>query len=696
MRPVLLLFFASIAQFVAAQYGVFPNANKETVIDTFFNTAVLDDYRWLESTHTPACIDWLESQSKFAKEELRKTSTKINSYTAIDRLAYVRCENPRKEGDCYFTYAFYNNVSAPALYVKNSLRDNAQLLVDPNFISTKDNINLRQYNASSDSKYLAYLFSRNGSDWGEIKVVNIRTGNHLDDHLKRVKFSSIAWRGNGFYYSVFPEHEFEESKGQEVYYHELNTDQSADKLIFRRTSNPRAFFDVSTTSDERFMLLREVDEEKAMVNIFYIDFQSATPSLLPLLTRLTPNEDVEILDNHGDDLIARTYKDVNNGMIVSFNVANPRQWKVLVPEYSSALLQEVKVLENKIIAIYQSDGKQQVDFFDFSGKLLGAIKLPFGISVNGLNGERTDKQLLMSYEGYTQPKVVYVLDTETLETKPLSATVVNFDYTQFETKELNYTSFDGTVVPMCFVYKKGTELRANNPTILKAYGGFGVVDSPNFDAGIVHFLNEGGLFVFANIRGGGDKGKEWAEQGSGANKPNSFKDFISAAEFLIAEGYTSPQKLAITGASNGGLVVGVAMTQRPDLFRVAVPVVAPFDMIRFGNFTIGHLHSDEYGNVNNKTGFENLFEYSPLHNVKEDVNYPATLIMTSEFDDRVPPFHAYKFAAKLQNRAAQQNAVLLRVEKGAGHYGANSSLSSALREAADVYDFILYHLKRNS
>lgn len=692
MKLLALLVFVLFAHVGVGQNLNYPMTRQLVVVDTFFNQVVTDEYRWLEEMQSSECQAWIEQQNQLTKKELKKAASKGNSFQAINRLAYVRYDFPKKQGEYYFTYAYQDNLNERVLFVQNSLRDSPALLVDPKFISKNESVSIADYSCSKDSKYLAYEFNRNGSDWGEIKVVNIKTGIHLSDHLKQVKFSSIAWKDNGFYYSTYPNQGNGQTQGQEVYYHQLNTEQSADKLVFKRSANPHAYFRFFTTSDERYLILKEIDEKKGVINIFYIDFESDNLDLYPLLTKLTFNDDLTILDNYGDDLIALSRKDGNNGFVVKINPSNPRVWTSVIPEYDSAVLMHIKLLEEQIIGVYQSSGKQKIIMFDYDGNVLKALELPLGFSSSGFEGEKTDKQLLFSYESYTQPKIVYILNVETLELKPLRATIVNFDYTQYETLELVYESFDGVPVPMLMVYKKGIDLKGDNPTLLKAYGGFGIVEEPRFDPGIVHFLDQGGIFVFANIRGGGDNGRDWQEQGSGLNKQNSFKDFIAAAEYLIHEGYTSPQKLAITGASNGGLVVGVAMTQRPDLFKVAVPVVAPMDMLRFENFTVGHLHRDEYGSVADSSGFQRLFQYSPLHNIHSDVNYPATLIMTSEFDDRVPPLHSYKFVAKMQNRAAQKSPVLLRVERSAGHYGAAGSLFDRLQEQSDMYDFILYHL----
>ena len=675
---------------VNAEKFHYPPIRAEKHTDTIFGEAIADDYRWLENTANPEIGDWVEAQNEFTDKALRKPSNKINSYVLIDKYSYVKYSNPQKMGDYYFTYAYYNNMSVPALFYQKSLKSDPSIIVDPSFISARDNIMLKGYSVSGDSKLLAYQFSRNGSDWGEIKVVNLKSGNHKNDHLTGVKFSGISWKANGFYYSAFNKNE-EGEWCQQVFYHKMGTSQEADELIFKR-SNPDVLFSVMTTADERYLIIHETNQTTGSGNVFYIDFLSEMPALRPLITRLSADENLTITGNHGDLIMATSFKENNNGMILSINPANPRQWNMVIPEYETSLLLNVKLLEDKIIALYQSNRKQMITFYDYSGELLEALQLPFGFSADGFSGEKNDKEILFSYSSYTQPSVVYILNTETFKMKPLQATVVNFDYKQFETAELEYESFDGTKVPLFLIYKKGMELTGKNPVLLEAYGGFGAIVKPSFSPGVVHFLLKGGVYAFANIRGGGDKGKAWAVAGRGEHKQNSFKDFIAAAEYLIEQNYTSPEKLAITGASNGGLVVGVAMTRRPDLFKVAVPVVAPFDMLRLESFTVGRYHTDEYGSVNDPDGFAQLLDYSPYHHIDPQTGYPATLIMTSENDDRVPPFHSYKFAAKLQRNPSQQNPVLLRVEEGAGHYGATSGFKKHLRSEAAMYDFILYHL----
>jgi prolyl oligopeptidase len=668
----------------------YPPSPKKSQTDTIFDVPIIDAYRWLENMDSQETISWVDAQNQFTDKALRKSSNKINSYVLIDKYSYVKYDNPQKMGNYYYTYAYYNNVSVPALFYQKTLHEDPTIIVDPNFISSIDNILLKSYTVSKDNKCLAYQFSRNGSDWGEIKVVNLKTGNHKNDHLTGVKFSGISWKGDGFYYSKFAKNE-ENEFCQRVYFHKLGTDQEEDELIFKR-KDPDVLFDVKTTTDERYLIISEQNQTSGSGNIFYINFNSEIPTLRPLITRLSGDENITVLDNYGELIIATSFKENNNGMVIAVDPANPRQWKVVIPEYESSLLLDVKLLDDKIIALYQSNRKQMIAFYDYQGELLEALQLPFGFSANGFNGEKSDKEILFSYSSYTQPPVVYILNTETFKMRPLRATVVNFDYKNFETLELEYESFDGTKVPLFIIYKKGLDLSAKNPLLLEAYGGFGSIVTPSFSPGIVHFLFEGGIYAFANIRGGGDNGIAWATAGRGKHKKNSFNDFIAAAEYLIQQNYTSPEKLAITGSSNGGLVVAVAMTQRPDLFKVAVPVVAPCDMLRFEKFTVGRYHTDEYGSVDNPEGFLQLLDYSPYHHIDPETEYPATLIMTSENDDRVPPFHSYKFAAKMQNNPAQKNPVLLRVEEGAGHYGATGSFKKHLRSEAAMYDFILYQL----
>lgn len=665
--------------------------SENIAVDTFFNDFIIEDkYRWLESTDSEKVKKWIEEQNKNSKHFLSKATTKTHAFSSIDRYAYTQYENPVKQGDYYFTYAYYNNLGVPALFYRTSLKFNPELIVDPNYISKKDKIRLRGFKVSKDSKLLAYQFSRNGSDWCELKVVSLKTALHKDDHLQNLKFSNIAWKDDGFFYSTYNRTDkFGKTLGQQIYYHKIGTPQSEDKLIFKR-NNPSTHFSFKTTSNERFFIIKEFNEDRGVRNFFYIDYQSDNPTLKPLLTNV--KYALSILDSREGKFIAETTHNAKNGSVVEIDPQKPFNWRVIAPAFSKALLLESTPLNDKIINVYQSNQHPILSVIDYNGEVLYNLEFPGATSVRGFSGKPDDEELLFNYSSYTIPPIVYKFNTKTFERKLVQQTKVNFDFNQIKYTETEYLARDSTKVPIILVHRKDLELDGENPTILKAYGGFGAISLPSFDPGIVYFVLNNGVFAFANIRGGGDFGASWAKQGRGLNKQTSINDFIDAAQFLINSAYTSPSKLGATGGSNGGLVVAAAGIQRPDLFKAVVPVVAPTDMIRFEKFTVGHLHVDEYGSIQDSLGFRSLLAYSPLHNIKREINYPSMLIMTSDNDDRVPPFHSYKFAASLQERTAQKNPIILRVEKNSGHYGASTFLTT-IREKAHLYGFIMNAIK---
>ncbi|PLX10670.1 MAG: hypothetical protein C0597_16395 [Marinilabiliales bacterium] len=690
IKTTLLVFFIIVFNIANSQEFNFPKAHKVNVTDTFFEKFVVhDEYRWMENINDTSLLNWIEGQNAISQKEIHKASIKNQAFNTIDKYAYTEFTRPIKMGQYYFTYAYYNNVSLPALFYKRKLNLPSELIVDPNYISHKDQIRIRGYSVSKDSKYLAYQFSRNGSDWTEIKLVNLENKNPLEDHLVDVKYSSINWKGNGFFYSKYPKDDkFSPTKGEEIYYHELRTNQDEDKLIFKR-NNPNYQFNVNVTSDEQFLILKEYNVATDKSNIFIKDYHSTIPALKPLLMNL--KEDVDIIESRNGKLIASTMLNSKTGYVVEIDPSDPYNLKAIIPEYEKAVLLEIKPLNEKLIAIYQYNQRPIITVYDYLGNLLYSLEMPVGHSVGGFNGNMDDKELIFYLTAYTLPPVVFTFNTIDYKRTLLQHTSVTFDFNDIVTEEIQYYTEDSIQVPIFIIHHKDLELNGNNPTILKAYGGFGSIVQPQYDPGIIYFVKKGGVFAYANIRGGGDNGYDWYEQGRGRNKQNAFDDFIAAAEFLIENKYTNSTKLASTGASLAGLTAAAAAIQRPELFNLVVPVVGVYDVIRKEKFTVGNLNIKEYGTVRDSLDFSNMLGYSPLHNIEADVNYPGMLILTSENDERVPPFHSYKFVAKLQNREAQKNPILLKVEKDSGHYGSIGWITG-IRETAEFYGYIYKYL----
>ncbi len=669
-------------------------APRKVVYDTFFNKYIIPDpYRWLENVNSKETQQWVQSENKLSKALLTKASYRTNFYHDLEKYSLYRYSTPVKKGKYYFSYAWYDNTTVPALFYKRTFHGNPMLLIDPTTLTTKnsDMVMLHGYYVSKDSKYLAFLYNVNGSDWMKIGVVNLETGKKTKDHLSGIKFSGLAWRGSGFYYSVFTQKgKFGSTSNEQIYYHKIGTPQKEDQLIFQR-KNPAVFFNYLVTSDERFFVIEDKNQTTEKENIYYIDYHDKNPHIKPLITHIP--DVIDILDYHDGKFVARSGLHANNGSVILIDPAHPYKLQSLIPEYSQALLLKVRTFADRLICIYQSNQHPILTVYDYSGKLLYTMKFPVSSTLSGFYGDYYDMNIIFYFTSYTVPPVVYRFNLHNFKMELTDYTEVHFNYKNIVYKEVEYPSKDSVMVPMILIYEKGLKRNGNNPVILKAYGGFGVVSSGHFDPGIVNFIHHGGIFAFANIRGGGDKGAAWARAGRGLNIQNSFDDFIAAAEYLIREGYTNKNKLGATGASNGGLVVAVAAIQRPDLFKVVVPDAAPLDMLRFEKFTIGHWLTNEYGSISDTTGFKNLLSYSPYQNIKDSVNYPTMLVMTADNDDRVPPFHSYKFVARLQNRPAQKNMILLKSRHNAGHYS-GSTWNMELRETADIYGFILYELTK--
>jgi prolyl oligopeptidase len=582
-----------------------------------------------------------------------------------------------------------------SLYLLKDLDDKPAEVVNPNKIYKESNVVINGYFPSKNSSRLAYKISIDGSDKHEIRFVDLFKNNDLPDVLKDVKFSGVAWnKDRGVFYKKNSNKEFfAKDSTFQLLYHRLGSKQEEDELILDASKNEG---DISFFSSRDKLFVVESNKEETLKTYYYADLDNDVFEL----HRFIENDATNFkFINYKNGRVYFSSNQYNWGEVRSFDIKNKADEVSVIPQIYMHLLTKTYFSDDYIICKYKTLGKNYIIFYDYSGQLIRKVEVPNGMDLEFMNFDEETKDFYFGVYSYVIPfrnfKVNIVTGKEQpffSETNRPKPTLFPLDY--FTTKTITYKSRDNVDVPITIVHKKGLALDGNNPALLKAYGGFGSVSSPNYDTGLLYFLEKGGVFAYAEIRGGGEKGKKWHKDGMGLKKMNTFNDFIDAAEFLIREKYTSPNKLAITGGSQGGLLVGVAMTKRPDLFKVAIPKVGVFDMPKFHQYTVGRFHYDEYGNPEKEEDYKNLLGYSPYQNIREDVNYPITLILTSENDDRVPPVHSYKFAAKLQNRVAQKNPIYLKTTKKAGHYGNSSSYQKYVEEKATFYSFLLFHLNK--
>jgi prolyl oligopeptidase len=684
---ILLFFFSSSA--FCQTYEFRPTVPKP-VLDTFFGVEIIDNYRFLEDLKNPQVAEWVKEQNSACRKYLNKMKGHGLAFSTISDYGDTDFNLPRRAGKYYFKWMYLNTHEAAGLFYQDRIKDEPQLLVDPGAFAGKDKISLGNAEISKDSRHVAYSFHRNGSDWMEIKVTDMR-GANLSDHLTKIKFSDICWQGKGFYYSKYAvKDSVSNLTNEEIYYHKLGEKQEQDKLFFRRDRKPHVELDIDVTSDERFVIVREKDEQAGTLNFFIRDAHDAEPVIKPLIRK--SKYDIGILDSHEGYLYAVTATDTTEHLLVRIDPAQPLNWGRVLPRVEGGLLLDVRLFDQVIATVYQVDSLQKIVFFDYEGNIKHVLGIPPVCAVGGLSGNKTDENMVYYYRSHLIPPIVSEINLKTFKEELLQKTAITFSIKDYVMRDTVYPGKDGIPIPITILHRKNTKLDGTNPALLEAYGGFGVISSPHFEPGLVYFLDKGGVYAHAKIRGGGERGPNWHKMGRGLRKPTSFDDFIAAAEFLIKQKYTAPEHLAITGGSNGGLVVAAAMIRRPDLFRAAIPVVGVFDMIRFERFTIGNFHTDEYGSYKTQPGLSLLKSYSPLHNIKPGVNYPATLLITGGNDDRVPPFHSYKFAAALQNNPGQTNPVLLSVDPKAGHH-LGSSWRDRINYQRDLYTFVLHHTK---
>ncbi|WP_406685250.1 prolyl oligopeptidase family serine peptidase [Seonamhaeicola sp. MEBiC1930] len=673
----------------------YPKTKTVDTVDTYFGVEVKDPYRWLEDDMSDETAEWIKTQNQTTygyldnipfREELKERLSSLWNYEKVG--------TPFKEGK--YTYFFKNNgLQNQYVLYRQGANNTEELFLDPNTFSEDGTTSLGSISFSKDGSILAYSISEGGSDWRKIIIMDAETKAIAEDTIVDVKFSNISWfKNEGFYYSSYDKPKGSELSSKtdqhKVYYHKLGTPQKEDKLIYGGSPKEKHRYIYATvTEDNNYLVL--TPRVSTSGNKLYI--KDLTVKDGPWVTVLDhTNSNTNVIDNNGNTLYLVTNLDAPNKRIVKVNVSKPTPayWIDVIPETENVLLPSTS--GKYFIAVYMVDTISKVMQFDYNGKLIREIKLPEAGNAGGFGSKKEAGNDYFNFTNYNTPLSIYKLNLETGETELHWKPSIEFNSTNYESNQVFYTSKDGTKVPMIITHKKGIELNRKNPTILYGYGGFNISLNPTFSLGMAIWMEQGGIYAVPNLRGGGEYGRKWHDAGIKTKKQNVFDDFIAAGEFLIDKKYTSSEYLALRGGSNGGLLVGAVMTQRPDLAKVALPAVGVLDMLRYHTFTAGAGWAYDYGTAeDNKEMFEYLKGYSPLHNVKSGTRYPATLVTTGEHDDRVVPAHSFKFAAELQSKQAGDNPTLIRIETDAGH-GAGTPVSKTIEQYADIFGFTLFNM----
>ncbi len=674
----------------------YPHTKKVDARDTLYGTIVEDPYRWLEHDTARDVKAWVEAQNEvtFGYLESIPFRDKVKE-RLTDVWNYPRYSAPFKKNDLYFYFHNDGLQDYSVLYMTHDPEKDGEVLLDPNGFSEDGTVSLASMGISDNGKYLAYGISRGGSDWNEVFVKDIETGEMLDDHLKWIKFSGISWQGDGFYYSRYdaPEEGAELSASNEyhkVYYHQLGTSQKDDRLVYWNPQEPRRNYTAGITDDERFLIIYESAASQGNA-MYYKDLELEGSNF----HRIAPGFDHQyrVVDHKDGHFIVRTNYGAPRYRLVLMDPHNPdpEHWQDILPEKES-VLRGATLAGGRIVASYMEDATSRAYVYEVNGTLLHEIELPGIGSLGGFSGDKEDNEGFYTFSSYNMPSAIYRYDVEDNRSELFRRSEIDFNSDDYETRQIFYESKDGTKVPMFITYKKGLEMDGNNPVYLYGYGGFNVSLTPRFRMTMIPFLENGGIYAVVNLRGGGEYGEEWHQAGTKLQKQNVFDDFIAAAEYLIDQDYTRPERIAIAGGSNGGLLVGACMIQRPDLFGVALPAVGVMDMLRYHKFTIGWHWAGDYGTVDDSEEmFRYLLGYSPLHTLEKGVEYPATMVTTADHDDRVVPAHSFKFIAALQEMHEGQNPVLIRIETKAGH-GAGKSTEMMIEETTDVLSFLFYNM----
>ncbi|KAF0203848.1 MAG: prolyl [Bacteroidetes bacterium] len=673
----------------------YPETLKTDTVDVYFGTEVADPYRWLEDDNSAETAAWVTAQNEVTDAYLAKIPYRDQIRERLTALwNYPRYGVPFKKGGYYFFFKNDGIQNQSVLYIQDSLKGEARVFLDPNKLSADGTTSLGTYSVSKDGKYFAYAISKAGSDWNEIYVMETATGKQLTDKLEWVKFSGISWRENGFYYGRYDKPAdggalSSKNEYKKVYYHNIGDPQEKDELIYENRNYPLRGYEVAATEDGSFLVLYETESTSG--NALYVkDLNKANSDFVKIADGF--RFDYSFISNQDEKFYLLTNDAAPKYKLVEVDLNAPASanWKTIIPE-KEEVLKSAEVAGGMIISHYMKDAASKAFVHKMDGSLLHEIELPGPGTISGFEGNKEENEAFFSYTSFIYPSTVFSYDIAANRAEVLYQSEIDFDPSLYESKQIFYTSKDGTRVPMFIVHKAGLKLDGNNPVYLYGYGGFNVSLTPTFSVSRLLFIEQGGVFAVPNLRGGGEYGEAWHRAGTKLQKQNVFDDFIAAAEYLIAEKYTKPEKIAIAGGSNGGLLVGACMTQRPDLFAVALPAVGVMDMLRFHKFTIGWAWTEDYGSSEDSTEFKYLLGYSPLHNLKAGTCYPATLVTTADHDDRVVPAHSFKFAATLQEHQDCNKPALIRIETNAGH-GAGKPISKMIDEATDIWAFTMYNL----
>ena len=673
----------------------YPETRKDTIVDNYWGTTVPDPYRWLEDDRSAETEAWVIAQNQVTYSYLEQIPFRNKLKERFTELMnYPKYGSPKKVNNKYYFYKNDGLQNQSVLYELDSLTAEPKVLLDPNKLSEDGTVALSQAAFSKDGKYLAYSIAKSGSDWNEIFVMDVASRKLLSDHIEWVKFSGISWQGDGFYYSAYskPEAGKEYSNKNEyhkVFYHQLGQAQDKDKIIYENKEFALRNCGAGVTEDEKFLFIFE-NESTSGNSLLMKDLTKANAK--PVLIAPGFESDFSIIDHYQGKVFVLTNYNAPNQQLMVFDPTKPQleNWQTLIPETEN-VLESASIIGGKLFLNYLQDASHHLYAYDTNGKKLFEIELPT-IGTVGISGNMDENEAFYTFTSYTFPPTIYRYDVAENKAELFRKSEVSFNSDDYVSEQVFYTSKDGTKVPMSITYKKGMKRNGKNPVMLYGYGGFNISLLPSFSITRIPFLEKGGIYAIANLRGGGEYGETWHKAGTKMQKQNVFDDFISAAEYLIAEKYTNPKKLAINGGSNGGLLVGAALTQRPDLFAVAIPEVGVLDMLRYQKFTIGWAWATDYGtSEESKEMFEYLLGYSPLHNLTKGTDYPATLITTGDHDDRVVPAHSFKFAATLQAANSGKNPTLIRIDVKAGH-GAGKPISKIIDAQTDVWAFVMENL----